>query len=199
MLDHSMSMQIFSVTGSNQQMLNYLELCICRILKLRSVLPNDSFYDENYLEMVVNKLSESFDRNYLDEVMSVLHGWIQTKQVHCIELVLYESLNESVVEKWIFCLDYNDKQISIQNSESSICAAFKDIELKAQMCMVPLPPNLAYDVMFKINESATLEKTLEPIPPHCISAANLAEVQFGNILTSSHTLKQSCFTPADTQ
>ncbi|KAI6646442.1 Mitotic spindle assembly checkpoint protein MAD2A [Oopsacas minuta] len=194
-----MSMQVFSVSGSNQQMLTYLELCICHILKLRSVLPESSFYNENYLEMVVSKLSDSFDKNFLDDAISVLRGWIQSKHVHCIELILYESLNESIVEKWDFSLDYTDKQVSIRNTENSISAAFKDIELKTQLCMLQLPSKLSYDIIFKVNESATLEKSLKQTTVMDNSTSDLTEVPFGNIITSSHTLKQSCFTAMDTQ
>ena len=192
-----MSIQVLSVSGSNQQMLIYLELCISHILRLRAVIPENCFHNENYLEMTVWRLSDSFDKNYLEEVISVLRGWIRSKQVHCLELILYESLSEELVEKWVFSLDYRDKQVSVKASENSISAAFKDIEIQTQLCMLPLAADLSYDILFKVNEAANLEPSLEPALSRDISSSELTEVPLGNIQTSSHCLNQSCFTKMD--
>ena len=192
-----MSIQILSVSGSNQQMLTYLELCICHVLRLRAVLPENYFINENYLEMTVWKLSESFDKNYLEEVISMLRGWIRSKQVHCIELILYESLSEKLVEKWVFSLDYKDKQVTMKASENSISTAFKDIEIQTQLCMLPLAAELSYDILFKVNEGTNLEPTLEPALSRDTFSSELTEVPLGNIQTSSHSLSQACFTKMD--
>ena len=192
-----MSIQILSVSGSNQQLLSYLELCICHVLRLRAVLPENFFINENYLGITVWRVSDSFDKNYLEGVTTVLRGWIRLKQVHCLELILYESLSEKLVEKWVFSLDYKDQQIAVKASEDSISAAFKEIEIQIQLCMLPMAAPLSYDILFKVNEGANLEPTLEPALSRDVSSSQLTEVPLGNIQTGSHSLRQSCFTKMD--
>ena len=148
------------------------------------------------MEMVVSRLSEPFDKDFLERVVHSLKNWLPAKQVHRLDLDIYNALSEKLMEKWIFNLDYFPADKQVQNSTSDIPSIFKDIETKTQLCMLPLGDELTYDISFKVDGDVLqcLEPATEPCLEPCLeSESDFTEVQFASIRTGSHCLSQSCF------